>query len=201
MQLTYAAASPFVRKVRVVLAETGQQDDVELLPVETGPLAPAPEVSAANPLSKIPALIRPDGPALYDSRVITRFLNARAGADLYPAAREWEVLTLEATGDAIMEAAVLMVYEKRWRPGDKQDHSWMDAQWSKVSGALDALNSRWMSHLAGPLDIGQISVGCALGYLDFRHDDRQWRHGHDALDDWFAVFGERDAMRATRPDA
>ncbi len=199
MQLTYAAASPFVRKVRVVLAETGQQDDVELLTVVTGPLTPASEVSAANPLSKIPALIRPDGPALYDSRVITRFLNDRAGAGLYPEARQWEVLTLEATGDAIMEAAVLMVYEQRLRPEDKQDHSWIEAQWGKVSGALDALNSRWMSHLAGPLDIGQISVGCALGYLDFRLGDRKWRQGRDALDDWFAVFAERDAMTLTAP--
>jgi len=194
-----ASASPFVRKVRVMLLETGQQDDVEIVPVVTSPTAPSPEVGTANPLSKIPALIRPDGPAIYDSRVITRYLDDRAGSGLYPEARIWEVLTLEATGDAIMDAAVLITYEARLRPEDKQDHSWVDAQWGKITGALDALNSRWMSHLSGPLDMGQISVGCALGYLDLRHDARGWRKGCDALDDWFAVFSQRESFVATKP--
>lgn len=200
LQLISADASPFVRKVRVLLRETGQEGDVEEVKVPvTSPVAPAAEVSAANPISKIPSLIRPDGCTLYDSRVITRFLDARAGGGLYPESRLWEVLTLEATGDAIMDAGVLMVYEDRCRPEDKRDMGWVEAQWSKIEGALDALNSRWMSHLAGPLDMGQISVGCALGYLDFRHDARGWRKGRDALDDWFAVFAERESMKATSP--
>ncbi len=112
---------------------------------------------------------------------------------------ELETLVLEATGDAIMDAGVLMVYEGRCRPDDKQDHGWLDAQWGKIAGALDALNTRWIDHLSGPLDMGHISVGCALGYLDFRHDARAWRKGRDALDDWFAVFSQRDAFRATAP--
>ncbi len=199
LRLISAPASPFVRKVRVMLHESGQSDDVELVRVATSPTDPSPEVRSVNPLAKIPALIRDDGPALYDSRVITRYLDARAGAGLYPEARLWETLTLEATGDAIMDAGVLMVYEGRCRPEDKQDHGWLEAQWGKIAGALDALNARWMSHLAGPLDMGQISVGCALGYLDFRHDGRNWREGRGALDDWFAVFSERPSMRATMP--
>jgi glutathione S-transferase len=199
MQLLSSGTSPFVRKVRVVLAETGQEDDVELLPVTTAPLTPAAEVTAAHALMKIPALIRPDGCTLYDSRVITRFLDARAGARLYPDSHLWETLTLEATGDGIMDAAVLMAYELRQRPEDKQDHTWLDAQWGKIENALDALGARWMSHLSGPLDAGQISVACALGYLDLRHDARAWRKGRDGLDDWFAVFAERPSMVATRP--
>jgi len=199
MQLLYSSTSPFVRKVRVVLAETGQTDDVELLPVATTPKDPAAEASAAHALRKIPALIRPDGCTLYDSRVITRFLDARAKAHLYPESHLWETLTLEATGDGIMEAAVLMVYEHRQRPADKQDQDWIDAQWGKIANALDALEARWMSHLAGPFDAGQIAVGCALGYLDFRHPDRGWRTGRGALDDWFAVFASRDSMVATQP--
>lgn len=199
MQLISSPASPFVRKVRVLLLETGQEGDVEQIDVSTTPLAPAAEVTAANPLSKIPALIRPDGPTLYDSRVVTRYLDARAGGHLYPSERIWEVLTLEATADALLDAAVLMVYEGRCRPEDKQDKGWLDAQWSKIEGALDALNERWMSHLSGPLDMGQIAVGCALGYLDFRHDDRGWRKDRDALDDWFAVFSQRESMQATKP--
>ena len=199
MQLISSPASPFVRKVRVLLIETGQEGDVEQIDVSTTPLAPAAEVTAANPLSKIPALVRPDGPTLYDSRVVTRYLDARAGGHLYPAERIWEVLTLEATADALLDAAVLMVYEGRCRPDDKQDKGWLDAQWSKIEGALDALNDRWMSHLNGPLDMGQIAVGCALGYLDFRHEGREWRKTRDALDDWFAVFCQRDSMLATKP--
>ena len=199
LQLVSATASPFVRKVRVLLLETEQAGDVELIPVATSPTDPSPEVKCVNPLAKIPALIRDEGPALYDSRVITRYLDARVGAGLYPEARLWETLTLEATGDAIMDAGVLMVYEGRCRPEDKQDHSWLDAQWGKIEGALDALNERWMSHLAGPLDMGQISVACALGYLDFRHAARSWRDGRGALDDWFAVFSERESMQATLP--
>ncbi|MEZ5721094.1 MAG: glutathione S-transferase family protein [Paracoccaceae bacterium] len=198
-RLLGATASPFVRKVRVVLHETGQSDEVEFNIVTTSPIASLGEVKAAHALGKIPALIRPEGCTLYDSRVITRYLDTRAGGHLYPASHIWETLTLEATGDGIMEAAVLMVYEGRCRPEDKQDHGWVDAQWAKIENALDALTARWMSHLAGPVDAGVIAVGCALGYLDFRHPTREWRKGRDALDDWFAVFSERPAMQATRP--
>ncbi|MFU8863043.1 MAG: glutathione S-transferase family protein [Rhodobacterales bacterium] len=199
MKLISSPASPFVRKVTVVLHETGTTADVELMRVKTSPVATAAEAAAANPLGKIPALLRDDAPAIYDSRVITRFLDARAGGKLYPEARIWEVLTLEATADGIMEAAVLMTYERRIRPEDKVFEPWIEAQWGKVSGALDALNDRWMSHLEGPLCMGQLAIGCALGYLDFRHDAREWRKDRGALDDWYAVFAQRASMLATAP--
>lgn len=199
LQLLTSPASPYARKVRVVLHELGQTDAVELVQVTTSPTAPAAEVASAHALKKLPALIRPEGCTLYDSRVITRYLDDRFSGRLYPASHQWETLTLEATGDGIMDAAVLMVYELRQRPDDKQDKGWLDAQWGKVENALDALNGRWMSHLFGPVDAGVIAVGCALGYLDFRHGGREWRKGRDALDDWFAVFCERASMQATRP--
>jgi len=199
LKLLSSPASPYARKVRVVLHELGQTDEVELVPVATSPTEPAAEVTAAHALKKIPALIRPDGCTLYDSRVITRYFDDRAQGGLYPASHLWETLTLEATADGILDAAVLMVYEARLRPEDKQDKGWVEAQWGKIENALDALGARWMSHLAGPLDAGVIAVGCALGYLDFRHGEREWRKGRDALDDWFAVFAERESMKATRP--
>jgi len=201
MQLYYASASPFARKVMVTLHETGQLDDVELLSAAGTPLDAADMPTAHNPLGKLPALTRPDGPAIYDSRVICRYLDARADAGLYPDRSLWETLTLEATADGIMDAAVLMVYEGRCRPENLQSADWTNGQWDKISRALDALTTRWMSHLAGPLDMSHIAIGCALGYLDFRHDDRNWRKGRDALDDWFATFAERPAMKATRPAA
>ena len=201
MQLFDNPASPFCRKVQVLLRETGQTDDVEVLFAVGHPLAPEKMPTAQNPLGKIPTLVRPDGPALYDSRVICRFLDDRAKAGLYPEGAIWDILTLEATADGLMEAAVLMVYEFRTRPEDKQFAEGVEGQWAKVVRALDALEERWMGHLAGPLNIGQIAVGCALGYLDFRHADRDWRQGRTVLADWYAGFADRDSMKATVPSA
>ena len=199
MELSYSPSSPFVRKVMVTLHETGQADAVTLVPTEQTPLRPDAANIAQNPLGKVPTLTRPDGPSLYDSRVICRYLAARAGAALYPEARLWEVLTLEATADGMLDAAVLMVYEERLRPEEKRFPDYVAAQWAKIDRALDALESRWMSHLSGPLTIGPIAVGCALGYLDFRHPDRPWREGRAGLAEWFARFDARPAMATTRP--
>jgi glutathione S-transferase len=201
MQLIDSPASPFCRKVKVVLHETGLAGDVELVRVVTTPLAPDGMAAANNPLGKIPCLIRADGPSLYDSRVICRFLDAKAGAGLYPEARIWETLTLEATGDGIMDAAVLMVYEVRHREENQRNAPWVEGQWAKVARALDAIEARWMSHLHGRLDAGQISVACALGYLDFRHGDRDWRRAHPALAAWYQGFAARPSMEATVPPA
>lgn len=201
MKLHHAGPSPFVRKVMVLLHETGQLDDVALVDGMTTPIDPSPTLAAANPLRKLPALERDEGVTLYDSRVITEFLDARAEAGLYgKGSRHWEIRTLEATGDGIMDSGVVMSYEMRMRPEDKQWDGWLDAQWGKIASACAALNTRWMSHLAGPLDLGQISVGCALGYLDFRHEARNWRKGNDALAAWFKEFESRPSMQATKPE-
>lgn len=201
MKLYYAAASPFVRKVMVLLHETGQVDDVELINVAITPVAPSDRLRASNPLSKIPALERADGPALYDSRVICAYLDERAGSGLYgTGTQKWDLLTLEATADGIMDAAVVARYETFLRPEDKQWDDWTEGQWSKVLAALAALESRWMSHLAKPLSIAHIAVGSALGYLDFRHDARNWRGSAPALADWYSGFSDRPSMAATRPE-
>lgn len=199
MQLLKAGPSPYVRKVLVTLHETGQFDEIEMVDVTASPLQPDPTLLAANPVGKIPALIRADGPALYDSRVICRFLDARAGAGLYPERRLWDTLTLEATADGMLDAAVSIVYEERFRPAEKVSLEWIEGQWAKVSRALGALETRWMSHLHGRMDMGHIAVGCALSYLDFRHAPRSWRTGRDALAAWHATFAARVSMQATEP--
>jgi len=199
MQLFDNPASPFCRKVRVVLHETGQTGDVALVPAVGHPIATAEMPTAHNPLGKIPALLRDSGPAIYDSRVICRFLDDRAGADLYPQARIWETLTLEATADGMMDAAVLIVYEARCRPEAGRSADWVEGQWHKIDRALTALEGRWISHLSGPLDIGQIAIGCALGYLDFRHGARDWRAVCPALAGWYQEFSTRPSMQATMP--
>ncbi|PUB14857.1 glutathione S-transferase [Yoonia sediminilitoris] len=201
MKLLMSPASPFVRKVRVLLRETDQLDQVEELEVTTTAFATDPQIIAVNPLGKIPALVRDDGPAIYDSRVITRFLDDLANANFYPRHHIWEVLTLEATADAIMEAAVSMAYEVRLRPQQEQSPAWIEAQWEKVTRAVAAIDSRWMSHLSGPMDISHIAVACALSYLDLRHDARNWRAGNVPLAAWHADFVERESMKATAPPA
>jgi len=202
VKLYHAPASPFVRKVMVLLHEAGAADRVTLVPAAGSPLDPGTMPVDRNPLGKIPALERDDGPTLYDSRVITRYLDDLMQARLYPAApRLWDTLTIEATGDGIAEAAVLMRYEMHVRPEATRSPAWAEAQWQKIDRALTALEDRWLSHLSGPVDMGQIAVGCALGYLDFRHADRTWRDSHPALATWYAGFQDRPAMRATAPAA
>ena len=200
MQLLISPTSPYVRKVRVVIREANLMDTVEEVNVSTSPLNSAPEVVAANPMGKIPALIRTDGPGIYDSRVINRFLDDLANANLYPQSRIWEVLTLEATADAIMDATVAMTYEARMRPAEEQSANWVEIQWEKAARGIAAVNNRWMSHLTGPLNIGQIGMGCALSYIDLRHDARGWRNGNEALANWQTEFSARESMIATQPD-
>jgi glutathione S-transferase len=200
MRLFHSATSPFVRKVMVTLHETGLVDRVELVPAAGTPVAPGTMPVAVNPLGKVPTLERPDGPALYDSRVINRYLDTLASGGLYPEPpRLWETLTLEATGQGISEAAVLMVYEGKVRPEAGQSEAWVEAQWAKIARALDVLESRWLAHLAGRIDAGQIAVGCALGYLDLRLGERDWRAGRPGLAAWFEGFAARPSMLATQP--
>jgi glutathione S-transferase len=200
MKLYHSPSSPFVRKVMVLLHEAGALDRVTLVPASGNPLQPGTMPVDRNPLGKIPALERPDGPTLYDSRVITRYLDDTLQAGLYPPApRLWDTLVLEATGDGIAEAAVLMRYEAFVRPEASRLPAWSEAQWQKVDRALTAVEERWMSHLAGPFDMGQIALACALGYLDFRHADRTWQETHPTLAAWWADVSARPSVAATAP--
>jgi glutathione S-transferase len=199
LQLLHSPASPFVRKVRIVARELDIASQIELVQVATTPVKTASEVARANPLGKIPALIRDDGPTIFDSRVICRYLDAKAGGSLYPAAQIWEILTLEALCDGMMEAAVLITYERRLRDEDKRHGSWLDGQRGRIERGVAALEEIWLSHLQGPLNAGQVGAGAALGYLDFRHPDLEWRAGRDALARWYATFLERPSMQETAP--
>lgn len=202
MRLYHSPTTPFGRKVMVLVLEAGLADQITVVEVSGTPLDPGSMPINRNPLGKVPALERAEGTAIYDSRVICRYLDDLAAAGLYPSAPKlWETLTLEATADGILEAALLMVYETRIRPEDRRFPDWVEGQWSKVARALDAIESGWMDHLAGPLDMAQIAVGCALGYLDFRLTARNWREGRTRLAAWEAAFSQRPAMQATLPPA
>jgi len=199
MRLIYSPASPFVRKVVVLMHEAGLSDKVTLNPVATTALNTADDARAANPLGKIPALVRDGDSTIFDSRVICRYLDDLAGSNLYPADRLWDVLTLEALADGIMESAVSIVYEVRLRPENEQSPAWIDAQWSKVTHALAALEANQFAAATGDVNMGQLAVACALGYLDLRHAGRNWQADFPKLAAWQQQIGQRASMMATTP--
>lgn len=199
MKLIFSGTSPFVRKVSVMLLETGLDSRVDKETVTITPMKPGDVVPAANPLGKVPCLIADDGAAIFDSRVITRYLDTQhSGAKLYPeGVALWPVLTLEAVADGMLDAAVLMIYERLLRTDAQKSPEWVEAQWQKISRALVHLEENVAT--LEPMNMASISVGAALGYLDFRHDDRQWRAIAPKLAVWEKGFGQRAAMLATMP--
>ena len=199
MKLLISPLSPYVRKVRVLIREAGHEGEVEEVPVSTTALSTDPAIPVQNPLGRIPVLIRDSGAPIMDSRIICRFLDARFGAGLYPEDRLWEVLTLEALAEGMLDSALLMAYEVRLRPEDKQWPDWIEAQWAKVARTLDALEKDESSHLGSPLDMGQVALACALAYIDFRHGARDWRNGRPRLSAWESSTAQRPSLLATRP--
>ena len=202
MQLYLSPLSPYGRKVNVVLKEISRVKNIEVKVSSASgtPLDPGNSPIQYNPLGKIPVLIREDGVALYDSRVICRYLDSLATLNLYKNNNQhWEMLTLEATAEGIIDAALLMAYEWRLRSEEIRFPDWIEGQWSKVDRALDTLENKWMEQLDDKLNIGQIGVGCALGYLDFRNADRDWREKHKTLSNWFKGFSQRESMSTTVP--
>ena len=199
MKLVYSPPSPFVRKVTTLIYHANLNDSIELINVKTTALSVAEEARAANPLGKIPVMILEDGKAIFDSRVITRYLDDFAGSNLYPQEKIYDILTLEALADGIMESAVSITYESKLRPQNEQSPSWMEAQWSKVLHAVKALDDGDFKALDSEINMGQIAVACALGYLDFRHDARQWRSGHSNLASWNDKMMKLPALIQTIP--
>jgi glutathione S-transferase len=203
MRLFFNNASPFVRKVRVFVRETGLDKNVEEVATAVSPVTESPALAKANPLVKIPALILDDGTALFDSPVICEYLDTlHSGRKLFPAAgpSRWSALRLQATGDGILDAGVLCRYEMAVRPKEFQWAGWVAGQKTKWHGGLDFLE-REAGALDGESTIGSITVACALGWLDFRYGDDNWRTGRPQLTAWYEKFSTRPSMKATMPSA
>lgn len=200
MKIYYAAASPFVRKCLVAASELGLRDRIELVSAAAHPVNRDKTVVAHNPLGKIPTLITDDGDVLYDSRVICEYLNTLGDGHLIPreGKARFRVLVEQALADGVMDAAVLTRYETFARPEALRWNDWIGGQLEKVTSGLAMLESR-AALLGDRVDIGTIALGCMLGYLDFRFASLGWRDGHPNAAAWFAQFGARDSMTATRP--
>lgn len=202
MTLFYNPASPFVRKVLVLLHETGQQDRVALQLSQLTPVKPDRALIDDNPLSKIPALRLANGSVIHDSRVILDYLDHQhVGNPLIPreGAARWRRLTLASLADGIMDAAVMIRYETALRPTEKHWDEWLDAQRDKIRRALGVLEAEAIAELASHFDVASISVACALGYLDLRHPDLEWRKHNPQLAAWFAEVSLRPSMVETVP--
>ncbi|MBP6813717.1 MAG: glutathione S-transferase [Burkholderiaceae bacterium] len=202
MKLFYSGASPYVRKCMVVAHELGLAARIEHLPAAAHPVNRDPNIVRNNPLGKVPTLLTDDGTVLYDSRVICEFLNELGGGKLFPAggAQRWQVLTEQSLGDGILDAALLARYEGAMRPEPLRWADWTTGQLDKIHCGLAAIDAKADS-LGDRVDIGTITMGCVLGYLDLRFDHLGWRQQHAKAAAWFARFNARAAMQATLPKA
>ena len=198
MILRTAPASPFGRKVRLAAGLLGIEDEIRIEPADT--MDPADSMRQQNPLGKIPILILDNGTRLYDSRVILEYLDHHAGGGgLIPAEprARFQALTLQSLCDGLMDAALLLVYEGRWRSADRHEAKWVEHQEQKVARALAALEAK--PPLVGDTPhVGHVALAAALGYLDLRFGGR-WRADHPQLVQWLDAFAARvPVFAATR---
>lgn len=189
LTLRTSPASPFGRKVKIATSLLGLSDRIDIVPADTA--NPEDSLRQQNPLGKIPTLILEDGEALYDSRVILEYLDGLTeSGSIYPAGLErFKALRQQALADGIMDAALMQVYEGRFRAADKHEPKWIELQQGKVSRALDYAEA----HLSKPdadLHVGHIALACALGYLDLRMSGK-WRENYPKLVAWLADFEAR----------
>ncbi len=200
MKLRHAAASPFVRKVMVVVHEHNLAGRIELVPTTVSPSRANETLSPENPLMKVPSLTTDDGQVLFDSPVICEYLDGLAnGRKFFPAAgsARWTALRQQALGDGILDALILCRYETL-RPEDRRWSGWTDGQMKKAHQGLAAAERE---DLTGPRTIGHVTIGCTLGYLDFRFPDDGWRSRHPKLSTWYETVERLPSMQATKPPA
>jgi len=194
VKLAFSPASPYVRKVTACAIKRGL--NVERLKIGTTD----PELLKFNPLSKVPTLITDDGMHLFDSPVICEYLDSVGSAPkLFPAAgpARWKALTQEALADGILDATQPRRREVAL-PQDDGRKAYIEGQQGKVARALDAFEKQADS--LGNLDtIGEITIGCALGYLDFRYPHEPWRPGHPKLTAWYEKVSKLAPLAETLP--
>ncbi len=202
MQLIGSLTSPFVRKVRIVAAE--KFIEYELV-IET-PWSEDTRVPEFNPLGKVPVWVQEDGKTLFDSRVIVEYLeHVSPVGHLLPkdarpriAVKRWEALA-----DGVCDAAALIFIERK-RVTDKQDSDWIKRQMAKVEAGLkmmsdDLGNQNWCT--GEFFCLADVAVGCALGYLEFRFPEIDWRRAHPNLSELFDRLMQRPAFKETVPVA
>ena len=182
--------SPYGRKVRMAADILGLTGQIKVVPANT--LDETDTLRQQNPLGKMPCLLLPDGAAIYDSRVIVEYLQELAGSDrLLPlhGAERFRTLTMTTLADGIADAALLMVYESRFRPPEHISQKWLDHQRGKITRALSVFEQSPPD--AGLSTLATIALACALGYLDWRKP-MAWRADHPRLTQWLAHYIDQE---------
>jgi glutathione S-transferase len=202
MKLIASLTSPYARKVRVTLAEKKIECDL----VEESPWAAETTVSSYNPLGKVPVLVLDDGTTLFDSRVIVDYLDTVSPVSrLIPEPNRQRILVKrwEALADGICDAAAAIVVERK-RPASKQNKEWLERQRRKIDLALRELAQElgerpWCN--GESYSLADIATGCALGYLDLRHPDVDWRSNYGNLVKLTEKLSKRPSFAETAPPA
>ena len=201
MKLIGSVTSPYVRKVRVVMAEKKLDFSLVLENV----WVPETTIQEVNPLGKIPCLVMEDGSTLYDSRVIAEYLDTISPVCklLPPNGRDrTEVKVWEALADGVLDAAILVFLERRERPPEQQSQKWIDRQLGKVHAGLREMSVKLgeSNYCMGThYSLADVAVGCALGWLAFRFPDIDWRGDYPNLARLFDKLSERASFRDTVP--
>lgn len=199
MKLHWSPRSPYVRKVMIAAHELGLAGDIALVRSVAMMTKPNPDIMADNPLSKIPTLVLDDGRVLFDSLTICEYLDHRAGGGgLFPAPGEarWQTLTDHALADGLLDLLILWRNERE-KPVERRMPALLASFELRVGAGLDRLEQAADRLKAGPFDIGQITIGCCLSYVDFRFADLDWRKTRPALADWHKTFADRASARST----
>ncbi|MBJ7311602.1 glutathione S-transferase family protein [Rugamonas sp. CCM 8940] len=201
MKLLGSLASPYVRKVRVVLAEKKLDCQFELENV----WAADTTIQTVNPLGKVPCLIMDDGNSMIDSRVMVEYLDTLTPVCklLPPNGRDRaDVKCWEALADGVLDAAILVRLERTQRPAELQSEAWVERQMRKVALGLASMAQRLgeSPFCAGNhYTLADVAVGCALGWLSFRFPEIQWRDDHPNLAKLFDKLAERQSFKDTVP--
>ena len=199
MKLYSHPVSPFARKCRVVAHEL--RIKLEIVHIESA--RKDDNLRKVNPLKQIPVLVLDDGSTLFDSAVICEYLNHTGGGKFFPgmsiwrhSSGRWKALGLAALGDGVADAAVAWRYELA-EPQERRNPDRISRSQATIAAGLDALER---VNFAKDPTIGEIAVGCALGYIDFRLPDLDWKGSHPRLAAWYAQFCEYPSMKATAPE-
>ena len=203
MKLTFSAASPFARKVRIAAIELGLIDKIELVPATVAPGTANDEYSKITPLKKLPVLITNDGDVILDSYVIVEYLDELAGGGkLIPSSGpdRWKVKRDHSLLQGMLDSMLLCRYEKMVRPQGLQWQAWYDDHWNRAWSGMARFDKQ-ADVLSRPLDIAQIALTCVLGYADFRFADCGWRKAYPNLDAFHERMLSRPSVKVSLPPA
>jgi len=198
MTLHWSPKSPYVRKVMICLHELNLENRVEKIRSVAAMLKPNPSIMQDNPLSKIPTMTTEDGTVLYDSVVICEYLNTLGRGDIFPeiAPEKWQALRWHALGNGLLDALIL------WRNEREKEHpltELISAFEIKFNTCLNLLDDEIQALTSSRLNIGTITLGCALGYVDYRFENLNWKAKHPELASWFRQISQRPSFIASLP--